>query len=76
MSGDSEKIRELKGGNMDIELIPNPSVPWPQDSCPWNIAEDTTVHKCAIKNVSICDYFRGVKPFDIVQCAYPGKTFE
>lgn len=73
MSDEHEQVRELKGGNLDIDLVPNPVVPWPQDPCPWNIAENTTVHKCAVKNVSICGYFRGVKALDIIQCAYPGK---
>ncbi len=65
-----EKIRELKGGNLDIDLIPNPKLTWLQDKCPWNISENTIEHKCAVKNVSICKYFRGIKSKDTVLCAY------
>ena len=39
--------------------------------CPWNEAENTTVHKCAVKNISICKYFCGVKYLDSVLCSYP-----
>lgn len=38
---------------------------WKQGKCPWGPA-----HKCAIKNVSICDYFEGVEKFDKVLCSY------
>ena len=38
---------------------------------PWNEAENTTVHKCAVKNISICAYFCGVKYLDSVLCSYP-----
>lgn len=61
-------IHELKGGNMDIDLV-DPA-PWPQDKCPWNLAEGTHTHRCAIKNVSICKYFEGVKDPDIILCTY------
>ncbi|MEK6934864.1 MAG: hypothetical protein AABW46_03225 [Nanoarchaeota archaeon] len=70
-----EKIKELKGANMDIDLTAIPEkIHWKQDKCPWNIAENTNEHKCAIKNVSICKYFRGIKAPDIVCCAYPDKN--
>lgn len=59
------ELRELKGGNMDIDFSP---ASWPQDSCPWG-----PHHKCAVKGTSICIYFRGIKPKDIVLCAYPKK---
>ena len=36
-----------------------------------DIAENTTVHKCAVKNISICKYFCGVKYLDSVLCSYP-----
>jgi hypothetical protein len=61
---------ELKGANMDIDLIPNPKITWKQDKCPWNEADGTKSHKCAVKNVSICKYFRGVKKPDVVVCAF------
>jgi catechol 2,3-dioxygenase-like lactoylglutathione lyase family enzyme len=71
-----EKIRELKGANMDIDLsTPEDKIHWKQDKCPWNEKERTNKHKCAVKNVSICKYFRGIKVTkenpDIVLCAYP-----
>lgn len=65
-------MRELRGGNLDLDLVETP--PWPQDKCPWNIAEGTTVHRCAVKNVSLCDYFRGVKVPDTVLCSYGDKN--
>lgn len=66
----AEKICELRGGNLDIDLLPSDNVPWPQDSCPWNMADGTNSHKCAVKNVSICKYFRGIKELDTILCAY------
>lgn len=63
--------RELKGGNMDINLFPNPNISWEQDRCPWNESEGTTKHKCAVKDVSICKHFQGIKNPDIVLCSYP-----
>jgi len=76
MEMEKEKIRELKGANMDIDLAtPEDKVHWKQDKCPWNVAENTNKHKCAVKNVSICKYFRGIKVTkenpDIVLCTYP-----
>jgi hypothetical protein len=70
----TDSIRELRGGNMDIDLIPKPDLGWKQDACPWNEAEGVSTHKCAVKNTSICRYFRGIKPLDSVLCAYPGST--
>jgi hypothetical protein len=64
-------MRQLKGANMDIDLVSQKKVSWKQDQCPWNLAEKTTKHKCAIKNISICKYFKGIKPLDIVLCEYP-----
>ncbi len=67
-----ETLRELKGANMDIDLVSEPKdIHWVQDKCPWNLAENTKEHKCAVKNVSICKYFRGIKKPDNVLCAYP-----
>ncbi|MBI2043340.1 hypothetical protein HYT25_03055 [Candidatus Pacearchaeota archaeon] len=54
---------------MDIDLLPA-DVSWEQDKCPWNEEENTNEHKCAIKNISICRYFRGIKKPDVVLCAY------
>ena len=58
------KINELKGANMDIDLVSN-NLEWPQDKCPWNVSENTKEHKCA------CKYFCGIKYLDTVLCSYP-----
>lgn len=68
-----EKINELKGANMDIDLFPNPNVSWEMDKCPWNEDENNDKHKCAVKDVSLCKYFRGIKKPDVVLCAYTKK---
>ena len=61
------KIQKLKGANMDIDLAsPQGSIAWEQDGCPWNKAEGTDQHRCAVKNVSICPYFCGVEYLDIL----------
>ncbi len=67
----AESIRELRGGNMDIDLVPKADLKWEQEACPWNEAEGGSAHKCAVKDTSICRYFRGIKPGDTVLCAYP-----
>jgi len=70
-----EKIQRLKGANMDIDLAsPSGSIAWGQDGCPWNKAEGTDVHKCAVKNVSICPYFCGVEYLDTLLCSYPNAN--
>ena len=67
-------IHKLDGANMDIDLVtPQADINWRQDACPWNAAEDTREHRCAVKNVSICPYFRGIEPLDTVLCSYPEK---
>lgn len=73
----NENPRKLKGANMDIDLAsPSGSIAWQQDGCPWNAAERTASHKCAVKNVSICPYFCGVEYIDAVLCSYPnGNPF-
>jgi len=68
----SEMIRKLSGANMDIDLTsPKGQIGWQQDQCPWNQAEGSEQHRCAVKNVSICDYFRGIEYLDVVLCSYP-----
>ena len=67
----NEKIKELNGGNLDIDLISQEKVPWKQAACPWNTAEGVMTHKCAEKCVSICKYFCGLKYMDTVLCGYP-----
>jgi hypothetical protein len=65
-------ITKLKGANMDIDMAtPNDRISWHQDSCPWNEAEGTQEHKCAVKNVSLCPYFCGVDYMDTLLCCYP-----
>jgi hypothetical protein len=67
-------VEEIKGGNMDIDLVSKKEdINWKQDKCPWNIAEKTNKHRCAVKNISICSYFKGIKAPDIVLCAYSEK---
>lgn len=68
-------VQKLKGANMDIDLATPPeNIAWPQDGCPWNAAESTDTHKCAIKNVSICKYFCGVEYIDTLLCCYPNEN--
>jgi len=65
-------IKKLKGANMEIDLAsPKRLISWQQDRCPWNDAENTNDHKCAVKNVSICRYFCGVDYMDTLLCCYP-----
>ena len=67
-----QEIRKLDGANMDIDLTtPVEEIDWDQDRCPWNEAENSDEHKCAVKNVSICPYFCGVEYQDNVLCCYP-----
>jgi len=69
-----EKLHKIDGANMDIDLTTNPSkISWKQQQCPWNAADGTSEHKCAVKNISICDYFCGVESLDTVMCSYPKK---
>ena len=65
-----EKNMKLKGANMDIDLTSAKLVGWKQESCPWNMEEKTNKHKCAVKNISICKYFRGIEAPDIIKCDY------
>lgn len=68
-------IQKLKGANMDIDLAsPQGNIAWEQDPCPWNKAENTDAHKCAVKNVSICRYFCGVEYIDTLLCCYPNEN--
>lgn len=70
-------IQKLTGANMDIDLItPERQIVWQQDPCPWNKAKNTDQHKCALKNTSICQYFRGVEYLDVVLCSYPNNIHE
>ncbi len=65
-------ILKLKGANMDIDLAsPAGQIAWQQEGCPWNLAEGTNTHRCAVKNISICPYFCGVEYLDTLLCCYP-----
>ena len=68
-------MKELKGANMDIDLV-SEHVGWDQMHCPWNDAEQTNIHKCAVKNISLCRYFRGIRYPDSVLCSYPDDLSE
>ena len=67
-----DMIRKLDGANMDIDLTtPAGDIVWGQDACPWNTAEGSRDHRCAVKNISICPYFCGIEYMDFVLCCYP-----
>lgn len=68
------KIKTLDGANMDIDLVSKDKVAWKQMKCPWNAKEKTNIHKCAVKNISICQYFCGIGYLDNVLCCYPEKN--
>ena len=68
----NNKVKQLSGANMDIDLTSNKSdISWEQKTCPWNEDDNTNEHKCAVKNTSICKYFCGIKYLDSVLCSYP-----
>lgn len=67
----NDKIKTIIGSNMDIDFS-NES--FGGSVCPWNEAENTNEHKCAVKNTSICDCFCGIKFLDSVMCSYPYKN--
>ena len=68
-------ITKLRGGNLDIDLATSKDqIEWQQDTCPWNQAEATDKHKCAVKNISICAYFCGIEYLDTVLCCYPHRN--
>lgn len=68
------KMKTLDGANMDIDLTSEDATSWKQMKCPWNEAEGVSTHKCAVKNVSICDYFCGIEYLDNVLCCYPEEN--
>ena len=63
-------MKKLKGADMDIDLIPDPNISWKKSVCPWNAADGTNSHKCALKSVSICKYFKGIEEPDVVLCDF------
>ena len=71
----NDVIRRLSGANMDIDLATPPDeISWQQAACPWNAAEGGRAHRCAVKNISICDYFCGVAYLDTLLCCYPHEN--
>lgn len=62
------RVKKLRGANLDIDFS---NADFGSSKCPWNEAEGTSDHKCAVKNVSICAYFCGVQYLDSVLCSYP-----
>ena len=71
----SKKILKISGANIDIDLTTDQKdISWEQGKCPWNEAQKTNQHKCAIKNISICPYFCGIEYLDIVLCSYPHQN--
>jgi len=64
-------VHEIRGGNLDIDLIQKPGLDWEVGLCPWNESEQSTAHKCAVKDTSICPYFNGIRRLDTVLCTYP-----
>ncbi len=68
-------LKKLSGANMDIDLTTEKKdISWKQDKCPWNEAENSNEHKCAVKDVSLCAYFCGIEYPDKVLCCYPNKN--
>lgn len=75
MNNKAVKMIKLDGANMDIDLTSNEKdINWQQDGCPWNIADGTDDHKCAVKNISVCPFFCGIEYQDNVLCCYPNKN--
>lgn len=68
------EVKILDGANMDIDLTSQDQTSWKQTKCPWNEAEGSNTHKCAVKNTSICDYFCGIQYLDNVICSYPNEN--
>jgi hypothetical protein len=68
-------MNKLTGANMDIDLAtPASQIAWHQARCPWNAAENTVQHRCAVKNISLCPYFCGVEYLDTLLCCYPDQN--
>lgn len=67
----NDKVKKLIGSNMDIDFS---NKNWGNSVCPWNAAEGTNEHKCAVKDTSICKYFCGVQYLDSVLCSYPHEN--
>lgn len=68
---DGRGIQKIIGSNMDIDFS---NAAFGNSQCPWNAAEGTNIHKCAVKNTSICKFFCGVQYLDSVLCSYPAEN--
>ena len=67
----NDKIKKIIGANMDIDFS---NLNFGNSTCPWNVAENTNEHKCAVKDTSICKYFCGIQYLDSVLCSYPHEN--
>jgi hypothetical protein len=68
-------MNKYTGANMDIDLAtPAGQIAWEQAHCPWNVADGAGIHRCAVKNISICPYFCGVEYPDTLLCSYPDEN--
>lgn len=70
------RLQELKGANIDIDLASNEDLTWKHEKCPWNEHDNINEHKCAVKGISICNYFCGIgskttSEQDTVWCCFP-----
>ena len=52
--------------------VENKKINWKQDKCPWS-SDDKQEHKCAEKNICVCDFFQGIEEPDVVLCSYGEK---
>lgn len=66
-----DRIKKRIGSNMEIDFS---NKNWGDSVCPWNVAEGTDEHKCAVKDTSICKYFCGIQYLDSVLCSYPHEN--
>jgi hypothetical protein len=68
-------MNKLAGANMDIDLATaTGQISWSQAKCPWNALEGGDQHHCAVKNISICQYFCGVEYLDNLLCCFPDEN--
>jgi hypothetical protein len=67
-------LSRLKGANFDIDLTSREKISWEQDACPWNEKEGTNLHRCAVKDTSLCGYFCGLEYPDTLVCCYPDEN--
>lgn len=65
------RVVKLMGANMDIDFS---NEQFGHSQCPWNVADRTGEHRCAVKDVSICKYFCGIQYLDSVLCSYPHEN--